>query len=245
VSPAAGTADVLLRHGETAWNAAARFQGQHDTALSERGLQQAAEAAVPVAAALAGRRVRLVTSDLERAARTAAAVADATGVEPVADPRLREVAAGAWQGLLQPEIRALDPEAFAAWRSGGDVRLGGAERPSEAGARVAAALREHVRALEAAGSDGDDPPPAPSEDRSAPGCVLAVGHGASVRAGVAHLLGLPDLRGSLVPLGNTACAVLERTADGRERWRLRGWNVPPHALAAVLAPGGSAPATVT
>ncbi|WP_336924185.1 histidine phosphatase family protein [Aquipuribacter sp. SD81] len=219
---------VLLRHGETTWNAAARFQGQHDTDLSEAGRSQAEAAAAPLAAALADRAPRLVASDLRRARDTADPLAAALGVPVLPDPRLREVAAGTWQGLLQPEISALDPERYRAWRSGEDVPLGGAERPSEAGARVAGAVLEHLPHEQ----DGD-------------GVLVAVGHGASARAAVAHLLGLPALRGSLVPLGNLAAAVLERTGDGRERWRLRGWNVPPHAVAAVLAASGAAPVAVT
>lgn len=226
MSTSHGTVMVLLRHGESEWNVSGRFQGQHDTALSERGRQQARDAASGVAAGLAGRRVRLLTSDLARAADTAAALGRELGVDAEPDTRLREVAAGDWQGLRQPEIRALDGDAYDAWRAGDDIALGGAERPSEAGERVATALVEHV----AAGAGGLD-------------VLVAVGHGASARAGVAHLLGVPALRASLTPLANTGCAVLEHVdgaTDGPPRWRVRAWNVPPVALGAVLAPGGAA-----
>ncbi|MFC5380060.1 histidine phosphatase family protein [Aquipuribacter nitratireducens] len=236
MSASHGTVVILLRHGESEWNVTGRFQGQHDTALSERGRQQARDAASGVAAGLAGRRVRLLTSDLTRAADTAAAIGRDLGVDAEPDTRLREVAAGEWQGLLQPEIRALDGDAYDAWRGGADVPLGGAERPSEAGARVATALLDHVGRLRAADGGG-----------SAPDVLLAVGHGASARAGVAHLLQVPALRASLTPLANTGCALLEHVdgaTDGPPRWRVRAWNVPPVALGAVLAPGGAAPVSV-
>lgn len=216
---------VLLRHGETAWNTAGRFQGQHDTALAGRGPEQAADAARALGQALEGHHVRLVSSDLRRARETAEAVAEVLGVPLHVDPRLREIAAGTWQGLLQPEIQALDPEAFAAWRAGDDVALGGAERPSQAGARVREAVVEHARDL------------APGQR------LVAVGHGASIRSGLAMLLGQPDLRRVLVPLGNTGTAVLA-PGPAAGRWRLHGWNVPPTALGAVLGRHGTSSAAV-
>ena len=209
---------VLLRHGETVWNAEGRFQGQHDTDLSPRGRDQAAAAASALARALPPRRPVLVTSDLRRARDTAEAVGAALGVEAVVDPRLREIAAGRWQGLLHEEILAHDPAGFAAWRAGDDVRLGGGETPTLAGGRLRESVGEHVGSL---GSDD---------------CLVVVGHGASIRSGLALLLGQPDLRRVLVPLGNTGTAVLAPTPDGPDghRWRLQGWNVPPAALADLL-----------
>lgn len=225
MSASSGPLVVLLRHGETVWNAEGRFQGQHDTSLSDRGLEQAADAATALGSALAEQDVRLVSSDLRRARQTAEAVAGALGVPLLLDPRLREIAAGGWQGLLQPEIEALDSDAYTAWRAGDDVALGGAERPTQAGGRVLEAVAEHARDLG-------------PEQR-----LVAVGHGASIRSGLAMLLGQPDLRRVLVPLGNTGTAVLAPAAAPR-RWRLHGWNVPPTALGEVMGRRGSASAAV-
>ncbi|WP_380167671.1 histidine phosphatase family protein [Jannaschia sp. R86511] len=222
---ATGPLVVLVRHGETAWNVEHRFQGQHDTDLTDAGRGQAVEAAAAVADAVAGRSVRLVTSDLSRARETAAAIGAALGVPARSDARLREVAAGRWQGLLQPEIEALDPEAFAAWRAGEDVVLGGAERPGEAGERVRQAVTEHATDAE--------------------GVLVVVGHGASIRAGLAALLGQPELRRVLVPLGNTATALLSPAAGPGRTWRLHGWNLPAAALAEVLHRPRTASAAVT
>ena len=60
--------------------------------------------------------------------------------------------------------------------------------------------------------------------------LVAVGHGASTRAGVGLLLGQPELRRVLVPLGNTGLAALAPAGT----WRLQGWNLPPAALADLL-----------
>lgn len=218
---------VLLRHGETAWNVEHRFQGQHDTDLSDVGTQQAVAAGRAVARAVGSQAVRLVSSDLSRARRTAAALAEALGTQVLLDARLREIAAGTWQGLLQPQIEALDPPAFAAWRAGDDVVLGGAERPSEAGERVRLAVAEH-------GADCRDDE-----------LLLVVGHGASIRSGLAALLGQPELRRVLVPLGNTGTAVLRAGTTPGQPWRLNGWNLPPGALAEVLGRRPEASAAVT
>ena len=68
----------LIRHAESTWNAARRWQGWGDPPLSERGLEQA-EA---LARALAGEAIdALFTSDLQRAAQTAAPLARALGAE--------------------------------------------------------------------------------------------------------------------------------------------------------------------
>jgi broad specificity phosphatase PhoE len=231
VSPAPdgppGPLVVLLRHGETAWNLEHRFQGQHDTDLTAGGHAQALAAGDALAGALAGLDVRVVSSDLARARQTAEAVAGALAVPVVVDPRLREIAAGRWQGLLQPEIEALDPAGFAAWRAGDDVRLGGAERPGESGDRVREAVTDHAGGL-AVGQ-----------------CLVAVGHGASIRAGLAALLGQPALRRVLVPLGNTGTGLLSPGAGPAQPWRLHGWNVPPGALEQVLRRRDSASAAVT
>lgn len=209
---------VLLRHGETQWNLDSRFQGQHDTELTTNGRAQAAAAAQHLGSATAGRRLVLLSSDLRRARDTAAAVRLATGVAPVLDPRLREIAAGTWEGLLQTEIEALDGEAYTAWRAGDDIALGGAETPTEAGERVRAAVTEHAADLE-------------------PGSVLVVvGHGTSIRSGLSLLLRQPDLRRVLVPLGNTGTAVLAQAGRpaAPSTWRLHAWNVPTSALGDAL-----------
>ena len=105
---------LLARHGETAWNAEGRYQGQEDIPLSEVGEAQARSL---------GERLRhvhidrAVASPLKRALRTAEL---ALGEERVGklttDAGLMEIAHGTWEGLLAAEIRERDPDRLYAWR---------------------------------------------------------------------------------------------------------------------------------
>jgi probable phosphoglycerate mutase len=91
---------LLVRHGQSTWNAEQRWQGQADPPLSALGERQAR------AAAAAAQRLeigRIVASDLVRARRTAELLAP-PGVEVTLDPAWRERHAGDWTGLTRSEI---------------------------------------------------------------------------------------------------------------------------------------------
>jgi probable phosphoglycerate mutase len=96
-----GTTRILVvRHGESEWNAVGRWQGHADPPLSDRGEQQARAAADRLGAVGA-----IVASDLHRAATTAVLIAQGLGVGPViVDERLRERDVGEWTGLTRREI---------------------------------------------------------------------------------------------------------------------------------------------
>jgi len=191
---------VLLRHGRTASNAAGIWQGQLDVPLDDVGVGEAGRAAQLLASLPPA---RIVASDLSRAAATAAAVGLASGVEVETDAAFRELFAGEWQGRSAAEIQQLWPQDHAAWRSGGEVRLGGGESRSEAAVRVADALDRHAAT-------------------TAGGVLLVVGHGGSMRSGILRLLGVPDGQGGwLGRLRNAHWAVLV-TVEGR--WVLESWN---------------------
>lgn len=99
----------LLRHGETEFNAAGRYQGRVDSPLTPLGRAQAARAGATLAAALAGRPVPpLWVSPLGRAVATAEIVRAALDAPPPIrlDPRLQEVGMGRWDGLTAEEIDA-------------------------------------------------------------------------------------------------------------------------------------------
>ncbi len=109
----ATTTIILIRHGETAWNAERRLQGHLDIALNPEGERQAAA----LAGALAHERFDLVVaSDLMRARQTAQAVAQAHGLQLHFDPALRERCYGGFEGLLYAEIERRFPAEFAAWQ---------------------------------------------------------------------------------------------------------------------------------
>ena len=118
ISPAqAPTTILLIRHGETAWNAERRLQGHLDIPLNQEGERQARL----LAAALAAEPLDLiVSSDLSRARQTAQAVASLRGLPLQVDPALRERCYGGFEGLLYSEIEARFPREFAAWQ-GRDV----------------------------------------------------------------------------------------------------------------------------
>lgn len=91
---------LLVRHGQSEWNASGRWQGQADPPLSDLGRRQAVMAADRV-----GTVDLIVASDLGRAVHTAQIIAEAIGVGPVIlEPALRERDAGEWSGLTRDEI---------------------------------------------------------------------------------------------------------------------------------------------
>ena len=104
---------ILIRHGETAWNAERRLQGHLDIPLNPEGERQAAL----LAGALAPAAIDLiVSSDLSRARQTAQAVAGLRGLAVQTDPALRERCYGGFEGLLYSEIEERFPLEFAAWQ---------------------------------------------------------------------------------------------------------------------------------
>jgi len=103
------TTFLLLRHGETQWNAVGRLQGWRDSPLTAVGLSQAE--ALP--ARLAGEGVEaLVASDLGRARETAAPIAARLDLAVVPDPGLRERCYGILEGKTWAEIERTHPEAY-------------------------------------------------------------------------------------------------------------------------------------
>jgi len=130
----------LIRHAESIWNAERRWQGQADPPLSPRGAEQAQR----LGERLAAERIeRVVASDLCRAFETARPLAARRGGEPIADPRLRELDVGRWEGRRRAEIESFDAAALARFDSGDPrARAGGGESRAEVERRVRAALVE-------------------------------------------------------------------------------------------------------
>ncbi|MFV0522882.1 MAG: histidine phosphatase family protein [Acidimicrobiales bacterium] len=103
--PAGHTRLLMVRHGQSTWNAQGRWQGQADPPLSSHGRQQAAAAADRIGAVGA-----VVSSPQIRALETATTIADAIGVGPViVVDDLRERHAGGWSGQTTEEIEAAHP----------------------------------------------------------------------------------------------------------------------------------------
>ncbi|HET8752252.1 MAG TPA: histidine phosphatase family protein [Gaiellaceae bacterium] len=91
---------LLVRHGETDWNADGRLQGQTDRPLSDFGRRQARK----LAEELADERLEAIySSDLIRARETAEIVGERLGLPVVLDAELREKDWGTWEGLTAVE----------------------------------------------------------------------------------------------------------------------------------------------
>jgi broad specificity phosphatase PhoE len=189
------TTIVLVRHGETDWNRAQRFQGHSDPPLNALGRAQAHElvgvlAAEPITSAY--------TSPLKRAAQTAEIVSDRLGLALEVSAALMEVDVGSWSGLTRDEIEARYPDGYRRWLDYGHGWDDG-ETYDELGARVVSGL------LAIADRHPDD-------------VVLAVTHGGPIRSALAAAagIGFDDARRSLRVVGN--CSVVRLAAgDGTLR----------------------------
>jgi broad specificity phosphatase PhoE len=161
---------LLVRHGQSEWNAAGRWQGQADPPLTDLGRAQAQHAARSIGAVDA-----IVASDLQRAAETAAIISAELGVGPVVvDADLRERDAGEWSGLTRAEIDQRFPGYLQPHPDEGEPTSWAPRRPPgwEPDDEV---LRRAVRALERV------------HDLAPGGEVLVVTHGGLIYTVEEHL----------------------------------------------------------
>ncbi|MGZ5368047.1 histidine phosphatase family protein [Aeromicrobium sp.] len=196
---------ILWRHGQTAWNAAGRVQGQSDVPLDEVGVAQAGSAAARLATL---NPARILTSDLSRASATAQALSDLTGIPFESDKRLREMAFGLREGLTSREAWESHPHEMRAFFTGDDVRMPGGETYREAGKRFAEVLTEVGATVK--------------HDRP----VVIVAHGAVLRVGACTFVGISqEYWRSFGGLSNCSWSVLEESRFGdRTIWRITEWN---------------------
>ena len=174
---------ILLRHGESTWNAERRMQGTADPPLSEAGRAQA-RALAPLIAPLHPDAV--VTSDLRRARETAGELGLAGAT---LDARWREASLGRWSGRLVDEVVAAEAAAHAGWLEGSESPPGGEAFPDTC-ARIAEAVRE----LAASGARR----------------ALVVTHGGPIRAACATIASLPRVGLVAVPTASlTEIAVVD------------------------------------
>ena len=199
----------MVRHGETAWNAEGRVQGQTDVPLSATGEAQARA----VAAALAGERFDvLYASDLSRVRQTAAPAASALGLEVRLDARLRERHYGKFETLTYAEARERLPEDFARFRAKDpDYDFGSGE----------SLRRFNARALECVGEIAA---------RHAGEAVLVFTHGGVLEMVRRHALGsgLQSPRDFEIP--NAALNWLDIGPGG---WRVSAWAEVGHLARAL------------
>jgi probable phosphoglycerate mutase len=196
---------VAWRHGRTAWNVAGRVQGQTDIPLDEVGRGQAASAAARLARL---KPDRIVTSDLSRARETAETLGSLAAVPVTLDRRLRELAFGEREGLTWAESWERFPDGMQAWFDGDETQIPGSETHRQTASRFVAAVHDAL------------------EDLPDDGVLVVVAHGAVLRSGVAHFLGIPEqFWWNFGGLGNCSWSVLEEVGPPEHRiWRLAEWN---------------------
>lgn len=219
---------ILIRHGQTTYNATGRMQGHLDTKLSAVGYEQAKGAA----AMLRDKNFSaIVCSDLIRARETARVIGEELGLEPSIDARLRETNLGDWQGMSSVEVDEEFPGARAIWRHDPTWAPPQGESRVDVAKRARPVIDELMR----------------THDWS-PGPVLVVGHGGAISALTCNLLGLEHNQyGILSGLKNThwsqltarpdfnpdnPTVSLEFTPDNVDgaKWYFDGWNMGAHVV---------------
>ena len=161
---------ILVRHGETAWNAEGRIQGMLDVPLNALGLQQARLVGDELARIVDV--AEMVSSDLVRTRETATPITCATGFEPRFDARIRERHFGVWQGMTYEEWRIKDAEGMARYNAGDpDYGPEGGETASQFLTRCVSAVSDLVTA---------------SKEKT----LILVTHGGVVSSMVRHAQGL-------------------------------------------------------
>ncbi len=109
---------LMVRHGETDWNVANRWQGWIDIPLNQRGVQQAQAKAAELSNTNC-QFAAVASSDLSRAHETATVLKSILGIDThFVHEGFRERFGGDWQGLTRTEIHATWPEQVELWRSG-------------------------------------------------------------------------------------------------------------------------------
>ena len=194
---------LLVRHGETAHNAAGRWQGQSDIPLSDVGRQQARCLAGTLPRLSEQLRPKVVySSDLSRAVETAEILLPAIG-EPdhYKSSAFRERGYGSWEGKSRAECAELWP---------GHTRPHDGETWPDVYQRMTAGLADVLNRHTAVDS------------------IMIVGHGASLKAIIADVL-YPGLGHHEPPgclLSNTGLTIIQRGDDSI--WRIERLNDTRH-----------------
>jgi broad specificity phosphatase PhoE len=183
---------LIVRHGETPWNAEGRLQGHADIDLSEKGRQQARE----VAKRLADTPIDVAySSDLARAWHTAQIVLDQRDVPLHSNEGLRERFYGVFEGLTVEERQAQFPDEFAA------SLIKDLEFASPGGESALGTLRRMTGVI------GE------IKERHLNETVLIVGHGGSLRSAIIALMELPPEATWRFVMANCSLTVIDTYPD--------------------------------
>lgn len=182
---------LLVRHGQSEWNADRRLQGQADIDLSDLGRRQAIDLRTVIEAI---GPCRAITSDLKRAVQTADLLGAGSARQTAA---LRETDVGHWTGRSIADIRAEDDIAYQGWRAGTNAPPGG---------EIWAAFRDRVRLA--------------IDEESAVPCanLLVICHGGVIRALLESFLDLSPSR--VIPVAPASLSVVRATPGKLTRLEL-------------------------
>lgn len=179
---------ILVRHGETTWNVAGRYQGQEDTPLSPRGIEQGHA----LAQGLKDIPIDLcISSPLKRSYDTCKYCADLHQLPVATDARLIEINHGAWEGQLAADIAARYPTEFNLWHTQPHlVQMPGGENLEDVRKRARAAFDDYANKYDSK-------------------TILVAAHDAVNKAIICDLLGLGMERFWQIKQDNTCINVLE------------------------------------
>lgn len=191
------TSILLIRHAQTDWNVARRWQGHIDIPLNEQGFVQAEQ----LARRLANWPIASIyTSDLSRAFDTAVVVGKALNIEPVPDPALRERHGGQFQGMTLDKLLTKYSEQWQQVRHGGEAPPDG-ESNLQVAKRIVSAYEGYIA--------------------QHPNQMFAiVSHGGALKLLISYVLGFP--LGKVAPIslsGNTGLSLI-RIVEGQARLAL-------------------------
>jgi len=188
---------LLIRHGESTWNAEGIIQGWGDPPLSKIGRAQARSLGLRLSRQ--GGIDTLYSSTLQRARETAEIIGELTGTSPRFDDRLREGGIGVLTGVNVKDVERLYPEIWRGWQEN-PLRT-----PIPDGEDNESFRRRVVEIMEAIAADHGD------GDH-----IAVVSHGGTFGTYLAHLIGL-DMR-KRVPFrfANASLSII-RLGGGRPR----------------------------
>lgn len=192
---------LLVRHGQSEWNASHRLQGQADISLSEHGRHQADTLRPVIETA---KPCRAISSDLERVRETACRIG---AQNPSFTERLREIDVGEWTGRAIEDIQASDPDGYLGWRAGTQTPPGGESWDMFAD-RVCAAITDEQAN--------------PCEN------LLVVCHGGVIRAILQRFLGLQPA--NIIPVGPASLTAMRLANGSGKPARLELFNYRPDTL---------------
>jgi probable phosphoglycerate mutase len=194
----------IVRHGETAWNAEHRVQGQLDIPLNEIGLRQAQT----VAGRLKEERFDAIySSDLVRARQTADPISNFLSIKILLEKDLRERHYGIFERLTYAEVKVRYPEDYARFEA----------RDPEYAFRTGESLRDFsARSIKIITAIAD---------RHKGQSVLVVTHGGVLDKLYRFITGLPLSAQRDFGIPNAGLNRVELTSAG---WQIRTWADVAH-----------------